>query len=254
MYYSVSRIQSFISCNRKYYYNYLAKIQVPANIYLRRGSALHELLEMINNMYEQNNINIIRDKLPNQIKKKIEKYNLGKEYELTFQMYIDQYLKILPSLGTIVGVEFPFDFKIHLVNYEVRFKGVFDLITLNNGNISVYDFKTKKKSFNMTKELETDLQMQLYCYVLYNYFSVENNMLVRRANTYTPIEKYGHVQFSNYDQSMSIWTNSIFTTQSTLKTIEDTINKIQFAVNTCHFPTNRSRLCDYCDFKEYCSG
>ena len=158
--YSYSRLSTFDTCRRSYFYSYIKNNKQNSNIYSYLGSTTHELLEELQ-----------RDNITNE--EAIDKFE---------NALIDADLQGLTWMSDSVRDKYVAAIKHYLVHYKkiecdeffieeyfeipvgkYKMKGFIDLYTITNGEIDIYDNKTSSTSSFTGKDAYKKMrQMILY--------------------------------------------------------------------------------------------
>lgn len=166
MNWSFSRLNSFYSCKRNWYYNYIMKKESSDNFFSQYGTFAHKIFEYYNkgkielfemSKYYSDNFNneITMDAPPNKFVDLKESYfKKGYNYFVNFNGYCDEF----------VGSEVPFDINIKAYNKERRFIGYIDRISKDENGYIITDYKSKGK-FKSQEELK-EYTRQLYIYAI----------------------------------------------------------------------------------------
>lgn len=233
---SYSRIDCFKQCPYKFKLHYIDDIETipdqdPANA-LNVGSALHKGIET-------------------DIETAIKEY-LSHYYVITDQI-VNEIIKLEMLIPKIK--EFLSGVNIMAHEYEIntpRFKGFVDLITNNdNGTIDVFDFK-------YSNNIENYLQSgQLH---IYKYFLEQQGFKVNKIGfIFIPKISIRQKQDEDIYQFRKRLRETLEASQIQPVEVQYNPNKvIEFFDNICaildspEYIKNQSKLCDWCQFKEYC--
>ena len=194
---SPSSINTYKQCPRRYYYNYILKIEqkIPS-IHLQRGKIAHSALEdffkvniaTISKNHYSFELKIILQNLFKQKwaagKDELEKIDLTKDqlefyYEETLQMINNWFNNFLQKLEPKVpefGLEEAFNIvkpltEIYFISEKHQVRGFIDAIHKIDGKTSLIDYKTSKRE-KITEEYK--LQLAIYA-LLYEEKYGENN-------------------------------------------------------------------------------
>jgi CRISPR/Cas system-associated exonuclease Cas4 (RecB family) len=240
--YSVSQLQTYESCPKKYMFNYIYKIPSRPRHYFDFGTSVHESLEFLSADFDK--------KLP------IEKlYTLGVKY-LTDgwiskgyenanqeQEYFQKGLNIIKEFivketelrmedRQTIGLELKF-----FLDFEGRtLMGYIDRIDKVNGEIEILDYKTSK---SMSRESELEKNMQLLVYSL----ASESHQDIKK------FPKSVGLWYVLHDKIVKISPKKEYTVEIKKRVIEQ-IKKIE----NKNFKATPSKFgCTYCDFNQICN-
>jgi hypothetical protein len=155
--YSFSRLETFNTCKRQFYYSYIEKLERKQNIYGFIGTRVHEILENLQqkNITTTQALEIFESSL---IDAELNGYtwlneNVQSKYVNSIKHYILNYTPIRCDDFKIEE-----EFHIELNNHKIT--GFIDLYTITNNTINIYDYKT---SSNFSKDLPKKMrQLVLY--------------------------------------------------------------------------------------------
>jgi RecB family exonuclease len=168
---SPTRLKSFLSCRRKYYYQYVAKLKPKEDEEINEGAFLHTLLEhLFKDRDHFDEVEQIRDQVHRLMDYLLEDQTPKTNYmKLLWRAKLEKFLfaqidhfkagwRVMERERHIVG-------KIQ----GIPFKGVVDRIDQNDTHTMVLDYKSGSiAEANRTKNLEklTDFQMSIYAKLL----------------------------------------------------------------------------------------
>ena len=236
MQFSHSRIECFNHCPYQYKLRYIDKIKtIPdpePNDALICGNTIHtgaeKNLEEALKFYKSN-FNVMTDKHINEI--------------IKFEILIPKLKNLLANI------------KIYAQEYLIstsRFKGFVDLITKNNdGTVDIFDFKY---SNNIEKYLQSP-QLSLY-----KYFLEQQGFKVRKLGfIFVPKTFIRQKKDEDLYQFRKRLIETVKQQEIILKEVKYNPNHIiEFfnnIVNTMEikeYPKNVTKLCDWCEYKDYC--
>lgn len=236
MQFSYSRVESFKSCPYKFKLHYIDKmkvIQEPTHDNaLIVGNALHLGLET----NKQKMLNSYYDKYP-----------------LINNRNINEAIKL--ELLVQMGKEILQDFDVLYQEYEINvpeFRGIVDLILKNDdGSIDVLDFKY---SNNIEYYLESG-QLHVYKYFLEKLgFKVKRLGFIFFPKTMIRQKKSESLfqfrrRLKNTVKSMDI---KIMELEYNYEKVEQFLNSCNEIIETKEYPKNQTKLCNWCDFQNYC--
>lgn len=236
MQFSYSRVSTYQQCPRRFKYQYIDEIKLiddptPDNA-LVVGNALHLGLETnVDNMLKHyyNHYNIIDDRHVNEAIK----------------------LEVLAKKGheLLNGINI-----LHQ-EYEINvpeFKGIIDLITQNpDGTIDVFDFKY---SNNVDRYLESG---QLH---IYKYFLEQQGFKVDKLGfIFLPKTMIRQKKTENLYQFRKRLIETLNELNIRVVEVEYQEEKVHEFLNSCKeinqvkdYPKNETKLCDWCDYQNYC--
>lgn len=236
MQYSHSRIECFNNCPYQYKLRYIDKIKtIPdpePNDALICGNTIHtgaeKNLEEALKFYKSN-FNVMTDKHINEI--------------IKFEILIPKLKNLLANI------------KIYAQEYLIstsRFKGFIDLITKNNdGSVDIFDFKY---SNNVEKYLKSP-QLSLY-----KYFLEQQGFKVRKLGfIFVPKTSIRQKKDEDLYQFRKRLVETVESQEIILKEVKYNPNHvIEFFNNIINtkeikdYTKNVTKLCDWCEYKEYC--
>ena len=236
MQFSYSRVSTYQQCPRRFKYQYIDEIKLiddptPDNA-LVVGNALHLGLETnVDNMLKHyyNHYNIIDDRHVNEAIK----------------------LEVLAKKGheLLNGINI-----LHQ-EYEINvpeFKGIVDLITQNpDGTIDVFDFKY---SNNVDRYLESG---QLH---IYKYFLEQQGFKVNKLGfIFLPKTMIRQKKSENLYQFRKRLIETLNELNIRVVEVKYQEEKVHEFLNSCNeinqaedYPKNETKLCDWCDYQNYC--
>lgn len=242
--YSNSRISTFDQCKYKYRLQYIEKIRTGVqSVEAFMGSLVHDTLEMLYKGLQSGKLNS---------KDELLKYYLGKWNEQWKDdiLVVKEYAN--PEMYQNMGVEIllnyydkyhPFD-QLKIIGVETNerlelndgnkyYVKIDRLAADDEGNYYVIDYKTG--SLKRQEDLDRDRQLAMY------------SMWVR--------EKYPEAKdiklvwnFLAYNEEFSS-SRTLDDLKKLKLEVEDKIKEIEVCND---FPTNKSKLCDYCEYKSMC--
>jgi len=168
---SATRLKTFLSCRRKYYYRYVQKIQPKPSEEFNEGAFLHRLLERL--FVERDtfaNSQEMQGEIARLLESMIEEESpkmayLKQLWRTKLEGFVSQQITHFASGWRVV------DRERHIVGEigGVRFKGVIDRMDQCDTQTLVLDYKSGSiTEANRTKNLEklTDFQMSIYATLL----------------------------------------------------------------------------------------
>ena len=171
MTWSATRLKTFLTCKRKYYYNYVLNLKAKEEEELNEGLFLHKLLEHLfkekdffdSEAEMKSNIDRLLDQLLETTNAKISYSKLL--WKAKLEKFIDAQVYHFKAGWRVVAREQQIIGSIGGIN----FKGVVDRIDQDVAGTFVLDYKSGSiKEANRTKNLEklTDFQMSIYSELL----------------------------------------------------------------------------------------
>jgi DNA helicase-2/ATP-dependent DNA helicase PcrA len=242
--YSVSQINTYLQCPKKYLYQYIYKIPTKPKHYFDFGTTIHAVLEnIIDDIKEDSELDLIYSKavkLLNEIwiSKGYENEEQEKEYFekglITIKNFIIAQQKLLKLNKNRKTIEKEKDFLIKLNNKKIY--GIIDRIDkIDENNYEVLDYKTSN-TMEKLENLQNNIQLFVYALALK--------------------ELYG-----KYPKKIGLWYvihNKIKLISFNEKNLEKLKNDILKAINeieTANFKPKPSKFnCTYCDFSEICKN
>jgi CRISPR/Cas system-associated exonuclease Cas4 (RecB family) len=217
--YSFSRLNTHNSCNRKFKYSYIDKVQ-PENTdktALLKGGALHSIIEHF------------PDNSP---------HKLAPKYQHIFNKFIISDLgKWYLFRDSIREYDFGLDYNLNPCSYnnkQALFRGSVDFICTIDNILHLCDWK----SGNLKDEKYQSYD-QLMFYAVYFFQKYEKIKTIKIS--------YVYIEHENQENTMTLERKylNVYTKQLT--------EMIESAENDTIHKKNITRLCDYCEFKKHCS-
>lgn len=257
--FSVSRLETYISCPIKYFYKYILKIEdyfEPKSEVLKIGSAIHETLRILYEEYKINlNESLKNNKLIEDILKKelmLQDYTINSDNMDTVKRYVDlvdktiemdlEYLKnnnLKP-----ISFEERFIKSLEVEGEEIKFTGSIDRVDTDEyGNIYLVDYKlgaSGVKSFDDFNDKAISLQFPIYGLVK-----------GARACRYITIASPGVHDFYNYFVEGAFDTSYLKPMEKRLKEIvSENLNNIR--EEKFFEGAKNKNNCYFCEFKNFC--
>jgi len=243
---SITRINTFLDCPRKYWYQYELKMQTPKGAGLYFGSAIHEGLE---NYYSKkdpmegvkNALFGKKDREGEKPQEGIDLYKLHKEARRVFDMYPSKAPHFEPTLVEHF-------FRVPLIHPEtketlpVMFIGKIDLITAKG---EVVDHKTSSAMPNGFWQHKNELQASGYCYAYLQMFGKLPKAFI--VNT---------IVKGNTKREPVLVQKIIKRTIGDICFFFDTCKQVTGAIirkETRDYPNSSKWGCRFCSFKSICS-
>lgn len=210
--YSYSKLSTYNQCPLKYKYSYIDKIKTNTPLCFIKGRKIHKEFELLNESNITNASNIVKNFLNSNIGNKLKNILLKNKTKREFKFGLDT------------------DFKNCKYNLKCYYGGIIDLIYIDD-LLTLVDYKTGNY-----KELKYQDFYQLMSYSLFFF----NNKNIDQIKL-----KYIYVEH-NLENSLIIKRDSIEFIKNWIK---NTINKIE---NDTQFLKNKTKLCNYCQYKNIC--
>ncbi len=171
---SATKIQSYIDCPRKYYYDYISKF----NLYTRsktelgadlRGIIEHLLIEKYVEIYSNFNTDDLRKLARNIINEVVKDHQLNineserKSTLVEVVSYVEDTIQLLLEIKNKIGAELIFEYDISQLDSAVS--GRIDLIIKKDDELHVFDFKRSSFGIPSRKELEDFAKVQMWFYL-----------------------------------------------------------------------------------------
>lgn len=166
--YSVSQIQTYETCPRKYLYQYVYKVPSISKHYFDFGTSMHKVFELLVDDFDDNNLS--DDELYIKGSNLIQKYWISEGYEsaeqekeyyeLSFDIlrsFIERERELRKNKREIVQKEQKFDIEIE----GKKLMGFIDRIDQTSSGYEVIDYKTSN-SMETEKNLVNNLQLYVY--------------------------------------------------------------------------------------------
>lgn len=246
--YSHSKLSTFEQCPMKFKYRYIDKIPVEfeKTIEAFLGEIVHEALEWLYTEIKNKKIPSLDSLIEHYAIKWEENFSKGnlkikedsneKElFEKGIRILINYYTKNQPFEDLTIEIE-----KEMLLSLDLEGKyqilGFIDRIAYNpkTKQYEVHDYKTAN-SLPQKEKIEQDRQLAIYSIGVKEMFGQEQDVLL-----------VWH--YLNYNKTIV----SKRTKEQLEKLKKDTIELIKKIESTETFPLNRSPLCDWCEYKQYC--
>ncbi len=243
--YSHSKLSSFEQCPLKYKYKYIDKIppEIEKSIESHLGSIVHETLEWLYNQVKQKKIPTIDQTITYYSNKWEESYKtemLIVKKEFTSKDYFNKgvefllnyYMRHQPFDDNTLEVEK----KITIELGEYLIQGFIDRLVYNlkTGEYEIHDYKTANYLPSQEK-MNKDKQLALYSIAIKELFGEDKEVCL--VWHYLAHNKKIHSKRTNEQLSQL------------KKEIIELIKKIESAKE---FPSNKTILCDWCEYKNIC--
>lgn len=235
--FSHSRVETFNSCKYKYKLRYVDKLKTLPNTDPQNpliiGTALHHGIEQ-------------------DVKTAIKEYYMS--FPVISTLHVYEAIKLehwIPRVKQLIDTGNPLTFEFE-INSAV-FHGFIDLIEeLTDGTVAIYDFKY---SNNIDHYLESP---QLHLYKYYYEMATEKKVskigfifvpkvFIRQKKTETEIQFIKRLKIELEKKSIQV--KEVDYDESKVKEFKESVMDI---ISEMKFEKNKSRLCDFCEFKDYC--
>ena len=238
---SVSSVETFQSCNAKWYYRYVEKLPSPKNYYSTTGSFIHKILEVfIRHLNKYKNLTSASS-FAFMIAQKDEELKLTltpeiiKEGKAWLDFIVERFRNDPSLIPSVHKVELPFVFKIPETNISIR--GFIDRIdVLGPNKLKVIDYKTSSNPSYLKP-------FQLITYAIATKHKFPNNdvevayQLIRHD--------FSMKEFSFNEQDEKNVIDTFIKVASQIETL-----KVK-QPSTAWTPTP-TKLCDYCPYRIKC--
>ncbi len=257
---SPSSINTYKQCPRKYYYQYVLKLEkkIPS-IHLQRGKIVHSALEDffkvdISNIDSKHYefelkvilINLFKQKW-NENQEELKKIELTEDqlkfyYEETLSMlnnWYNNFLKTLKPRVSIYGLNEAFNTikpltEVHFMSEKHQVHGFIDAIHEIDGKVSLMDYKTSARE-KLTEEYR--LQLAIYALLYEEKYGKKPHLVgidfLRHKPHYLEVDQE-LIEFAKRECELI-----------QKKTISEDIED---------YPMNPGPLCKFCDFYDICFG
>jgi RecB family exonuclease len=176
---SASKLKTFLTCRRKYYYTYEQKLRAKEDNEINEGQFLHKLLE--NLFKKQNHFSSVED-MQSSIDRLLDEMLLSFSPKITYSKLLWRE-KLKPFIKNQIK-HFKADWRVVKKEEKIKgsiggvnFRGVVDRIDQNSTHTYILDYKSGSiKEANRTKNLEKlkDFQMSIYYELLkYRYQNID---------------------------------------------------------------------------------
>ena len=248
--YSHSKLDTFEQCKLKFKYKYIDKIipEIPKSIEAHLGSVVHETLEWFY-------ANIMKKKIPSindliffyseKWKKNYSQDILIVNKSLTVKDYfnrgveflINYYTKNHPFKDNTIAIEQKIELKLDEAG-EKKLIGYIDRLVhnLEKNEIEIHDYKTSNTMWSREK-IETNRQLALYSLAIKEAFGKDKNVCM-----------VWH--FLAHDMKVCLRK----TNEELEKLRKNVIELIDEIEKTQDFPATKSRLCDWCQYRNICEA
>lgn len=248
--YSHSKLETFENCRLRYKYRYIDKIvpEIPKSIEAHLGTMVHEALEWLYKKVMNKQIPSITDLIDFYSEKWCE--NFAKDFLIVrkdmkaedyfnrgVEFLVNYYLKHQPFTDNTIATEEKIEMNLDETG-EKKLIGYIDRLVDNkeNNEIEIHDYKTSA-SMQSKEKMENSRQLALYSLAMKQIFGKEKK-----------ISMVWH--FLAHDMKFSI-----SRTNEQLESLrKEVLELISYIEKTKDFPANKSRLCDWCEYRDICEA
>lgn len=243
---SYSALSDFLNCPYKFKLGHIDRIKVPKSPLAIFGTAIHSALKFL---HEPSHLTPPTEE--ELLKFFTQQWNpenwpSQEEADLNFTQGIEilknYYAKNYPTKFNIINLEFPFRFPIEYRGETHYITGRIDRVDkLKNDQFEIIDYKTGQR---MPAQSEVDHSLQLSIYQL-----GVTNLWPFLKESAQPIKL--SLFFVRHNLKLSTKKNSS-DLEKTKESLISTIEKIKEAQKLNKFEPTPNKLCDYCNFRQYC--
>jgi RecB family exonuclease len=243
---SATRINSFLSCKQKYWFNYHDKLPKLSNPSFKLGLAVHESLELAGNIWMKKEKfskadieKVIKKYTEVSIREGIEDYAIHDEGKDLVRKRLNNFI----AGQKIIGLEIKFGFwgphggKNVTSDLGVPLMGAIDKVEeYDEDTILIVDYKTSKTAPTHS-QMKTDIQLSLYDLVARKLFP----------------------QYKRVILSLDLLKSDVLYTYRTpeqRKNFEEYLREIydqMLALKAEEVRASLNMFCPWCDYKDYCS-
>lgn len=246
--YSYSRLETFEQCRLKFKYRYIDLIipEIPKSIEAHLGTIVHETLEWFYKKVMEKIIPSLDDVIIFYSEKWVEEYvpemiivnKFMKEkdyFDKGVRFLIDYYFKHQPFQENTIATEKKVEINL---GEEKKLVGFIDRLVHNveKNEIEIHDYKTAS-SLPPKEKMEKNRQLALYSIAIKEEFGIDKNICL-----------IWHYLAHNEKICIRKTNNDL---ENLKKEVITLINEIEATKN---FPPTKSRLCDWCEYKNTCEA
>ena len=246
--YSHSKIETFEQCRLKFKYRYIDKIipEIPGSIEGYLGGMVHRTLEWLYIQVMDKKTPTITDIISFYSEKWKENYSddtLIVNKNVTIEDYfnrgveflVNYYMKHQPFKDNTIAIERKIEIDLDKES-DIKLIGFIDRLVNNieNNEIEIHDYKTGSSVLSKEK-IENNRQLAIYSLAIKEIFGKEKN-----------VSMIWH--FLAYDTRFYLKK----TNEELEKFKKEVIELIKKIEATKEFPPTKSRLCDWCQYKDIC--
>lgn len=247
--YSYSKINTFEQCPLKFKFRYIDKIipEIEKTIESHLGKSVHSSLEWFYSEIKAGNIPSLDDLISSYLKiweEDFSKEILIPDKRLTARDYFNKgiyflstyYLENKPFDDNTLEVEKQITIELDEAG-EYKVHGFIDRLSYNiaTGEYEIHDYKTAN-SIPSKEKLENDRQLALYSIAIKNLFGQDKE--VKLIWHFLAHNKKIHLKKTSEELE-------------SLK--EETLELIKEIESAEEFPPNKSKLCQWCEYKNICT-
>ena len=240
---SPSRINDFNNCPQLYKYRAIDQLPEPPSIDAERGKLIHSVLEdLFEEKMENRNLATALDLLPKAWQEHLVSQPELAHLVLDEKEWMDRASSLLSSYFTLENpANFESTFReLHLekdMSEEIYLHGYVDRLDIApTGEVRIVDYKTGKSPKPGWEE-KALFQLRVYALLYW-----QNHGVLPRLLKLIYLGDQKVVESSPTEAQL----------KSTEKILFNIGQEILSAIETSHFPTKKSRLCDWCFFKTIC--
>ncbi|MCX6444450.1 MAG: PD-(D/E)XK nuclease family protein [Actinobacteria bacterium] len=240
---SPSRMNDFTNCPQLYKYRAIDQLPEPPSVDAERGKLIHAVLEdLFEERSEKRTLDTALDLLPAAWKRQCETQPELAQLVLDQKEWIDRASALLANYFEL---EQPHTFEstyreLHLeknVSEEIYLHGYVDRLDIApTGEVRIVDYKTGKSPKPGWEE-KALFQLRVYALLYW-----QNQGVLPRLLKLIYLGDRKVIESSPTEAQL----------KSAEKILTNIGQEILTAIETMHFPTKKSRLCDWCFFKTIC--
>ena len=240
---SPSRVNDFLNCPQHYYFRAILALPEPPSIEAERGKLVHSVLEELFKLpREDRTFDAALERLPQQWQLALEENVTLSNLVTDEKEWLDRAISLL---ATYFQLENPQKFEsthqeLHLekdFREGVYLHGYVDRVDVApSGEVRIVDYKTGKSPKPGWEE-KALFQLRIYA------------LLYWRLNGVIP-HQLKLLYLGNQEQIISQPREDVLL--ATEKKLHKIADEILTAIDTNHFPAQKSKLCDWCNFKDRC--
>lgn len=173
---SASKLQTYLECPRKYFYQYVENFNVDVKIKddvsaKTKGIILHDILNKYishYSLYDENKFKeLIRATVDIKLKEleDVTNFYLQKKIEEEVFSYTKSSIELLLKINSYYRLSFEFEKPIELNNETLKYTGNIDYFSTSEKTIFCLDFKRTKSSIPQKSEIEAFKKIQILFYL-----------------------------------------------------------------------------------------
>lgn len=238
---SVSSVETFQSCQAKWYYRYVAKLPSPQNYYSTAGSFIHKILEIFLKRLSAN-VDLYRAStfafLAAQRDKDLAPLltpEIVREGKAWLDYLVDFFRSNPTQIPSVLKVEIPFAFKIPDTNITVR--GFIDRVdSIDEESLKIIDYKTSSDPSYLKS-------FQLVTYA----FAMKQKFPGKKVQAAYQLIRHDFA-LKEFTLTEEMESQAINTFVEVGKKIED----LKKESPSTPWKASPSKLCDYCSYRVQC--